>query len=295
MIQAAAYIRVSTGDQTEYSPDAQLRAIRAWAAARDMEILPENVFSDEGISGRRADRRPAFQAMIGRAREKPRPFSVILVHRFDRFARSREDSVIYKSMLKKKYGVRVLSVTESIEEEKFSLILEAMLEAMAEYYSLNLSEEVKKGMTEKALRGALQTSPPFGYKVHNNLLVPIPDEERFVRLIFEKYTAGASFTQISRELNSMGAKTHRGGSFDSRAVKYILQNPVYIGCLRWTPSGRAGRTVGRDTITVPDCHRPIVSREIWQTAAERLDEYHRRRKKLHPEAPMENWVRPSDI
>ena len=159
---AAAYIRVSTDDQTEFSPDAQLKALRRYASQNNLVLDERYIFSDEGISGRKAEKRPGFMSMIAQAKSKEHPFDVILVHKFDRFARSREDSVVYKSMLKRECNVRVISITESVEDDKFSVILEAMLEAMAEYYSINLSDEVKKGMTEKATRGGLQHVPPFG-------------------------------------------------------------------------------------------------------------------------------------
>ena len=161
-ICAACYIRVSTEEQTEYSPEAQRRALDRYAQQHNMTILPEHVYIDAGISGRRAETRPAFMSMIAAAKLKPPPFSAILVHKFDRFARNREDSIIYKSMLRRQCGVQVISITEHLEDDRMSLILEAMLEAMAEYYSINLGDEVRKGMTEKARRGELQTVPPFG-------------------------------------------------------------------------------------------------------------------------------------
>jgi len=133
----ACYIRVSTDDQTEFSPDAQLKAIKDYAKKNNITLTKQYVYIDEGISGKKAEKRPAFMEMIATAKLKPRPFDVILVHKFDRFARSREDSVVYKSLLKKEAGIKVVSITESIEDDKFSIILEAMLEAMAEYYSIN--------------------------------------------------------------------------------------------------------------------------------------------------------------
>ena len=159
--EAACYIRVSTEDQTEYSPEAQRRALEHYARQHQLTISPEHVYIDAGISGRRAETRPAFMAMIAAAKKRPPPFSVILVHKFDRFARNREDSIVYKSMLRRQCGVQVVSITEHLEDDKMSLILEAMLEAMAEYYSINLGDEVRKGMREKARRGELQTAPPL--------------------------------------------------------------------------------------------------------------------------------------
>ena len=140
MTTGALYIRVSTEDQSEFSPAAQKRILLDYAKKNTLSIKPEHIFIDEGISGRTAAKRPAFMKMIATAKSKPKPFDVILVHKFDRFARSREDSIVYKSLLKRECNIRVLSITESIEDDKFSVLLEAILEAMAEYYSLNLSD-----------------------------------------------------------------------------------------------------------------------------------------------------------
>ena len=159
---AAAYIRVSTDDQTEYSPDAQLRELREWAAAHELVLDDRFIYADEGLSGRKAEKRPAFQEMIRTAKLKEHPFDVILVHKFDRFARSREDSVVYKSMLKR-CGVEVISIKEPLADGSYAGVMEAIYESFAEAYSINLGQEVKKGMTEKALRGEPQTAPPYGY------------------------------------------------------------------------------------------------------------------------------------
>ncbi len=270
MQNAAVYIRVSTDDQTEFSPDAQMRAIIQYAEKNSMKIKEEFIFKDEGISGRRADKRPGFQQMVGMAKLKPKPFDVILVHKFDRFARSREDSIVYKSLLRKECDIRVISITEQLEDDKFSVILEAMLEAMAEYYSLNLSDEVKKGMTEKAFRGELQTPAPFGYRMINGLLTPDGEEAEAVRSIFSRYVYNNdSLRSIASSINVMGFKTKRGNPFDSRLIEYIIYNPVYIGKIRWTPTGAA---VSRrdfnnpDTIIVDGKHDGIVDEKLWQEA-----------------------------
>ena len=150
---AAAYIRVSTDDQTAYSPMVQKEAILNFAEKNTFFIPPEFIFSDEGISGRTAEKRPAFISMINCALKKKNNISAVIVHKYDRFARSRDDAVIYKAMLKK-HGICVISVTEKMPfDHKFAVIYEAMLEAMAEYYSLNLSDEVKKTMIKKAEKG----------------------------------------------------------------------------------------------------------------------------------------------
>ena len=272
MQKAACYIRVSTNDQTEFSPDAQLKAIKKYAQNNNILLDDDYIFVDEGISGRKADKRPAFQQMIKIAKSKPKKFDVILVHKFDRFARSREDSVVYKSLLKRECNIKVISITETIEDDKFSVILEAMLEAMAEYYSLNLSDEVKKGMTEKASRGQFQASPPFGYTIENGVLTIIQDEAKIIKFIFEKFAnKELNKLQIAKYINSLGYRTHRGNEFEHRTIDYILQNPVYIGYARWNPSGKLKRGQITDkTIIEKSQHQAIVSEELFKQANDLL-------------------------
>lgn len=271
---AAAYIRVSTDEQTEYSPAAQLEDILSFAAARSITVPKEFIFTDEGISGRTAERRPAFIAMIKAARKKSNSISLILVHKYDRFSRKKDDQVLYKAMLKKD-GIRVISVKEPIpEDDKFAVIYESMLEAMAEYYSLNLAEEVKKTMVKKAERGEYQTAAPFGYKNECKSLVVIPAEADIIRYIFDSFAnRHAAVNAIAASLNDMGITTHRGGSFEGRTISYILNNPVYCGYTRWTPDGRTRRNFSNpSTITAKGCFEPIISEELFNKAQSRYKE-----------------------
>lgn len=235
---AAVYIRVSTDSQTEYSPDAQLKAIKEYAKKHDIEIDPRYIFKDEGISGRKAEKRPAFMEMIKIAKSKPSPFNKILVHKFDRFARNREDSIVYKSLLKKECKVDVVSITEDFGEDKFSVILEAMLEAMAEYYSLNLSDEVLKGMTEKAQRGEIQQVAPYGYINNNKTLEINEDEAKIVKLVYNDFLNGLGFKKIANKLNSMSITTKRGNKWEVRTIEYMLRNPIYKGYVMWVPGSK---------------------------------------------------------
>ena len=293
MLRGACYIRVSTDNQTEFSPDAQLKAIKKYAENNNIILDDDYVFVDEGISGRKADKRPAFQEMIKIAKSKPKKFDVILVHKFDRFARSREDSVVYKSLLKKECNIKVVSITESIEDDKFSVILEAMLEAMAEYYSLNLSDEVKKGMTEKAERGQYQASPPFGYKMKDGKLEIVEDEANIVKVIFEKFTSKElNILQITKYINNLGYKTHRGNSFENRTIEYILTNPVYIGYSRWTPTGKIknGRST-EDTIIKKSEHEPIIDEETFNKASELVQKNKQMHKRYYkPNTNNLHWL-----
>lgn len=190
MKTGAAYIRVSTDMQVELSPDSQLKLIKQYAKQNDIILNKEYIFADDGISGRTAEKRPEFMRMIATAKTTPRPFDVILVWNFSRFARNREDSIVYKSMLRKECGIEVISISEPVGEDKTSILIEALLEAMDEYYSINLAEEVKRGMTEKVSRGGIVAAPPFGYTVKDGIYVPDEREAPVVKMIFEKYLAG---------------------------------------------------------------------------------------------------------
>lgn len=278
MKTAACYIRVSTDDQLEYSPDSQLEKIRDFAKRNDMILPEEFVFiEDEGVSGRKAAKRREFQHMIAIAKSKPKPFDVILVWKFSRFARNREDSIVYKSMLRKQLGIEVISVSENIGDDKLSVITEAIIEAMDEYYSINLAEEVKRGMTEKAKRGEYCTYAPFGYKLENKQLVIVPDQAEIIREVFTKYVNGWGQKRIALWLNEMGITSIRGGKIEVRTIDYWLNNPVYHGFTRWTPAGKIRRDFHNpDSIIAQGTHELIVDENLWQMAQERLTEQKRK-------------------
>lgn len=269
MKTAAAYIRVSTEEQTEYSPDSQLKAVRKYAKEHDMILPDEFVFMDEGISGRTAGKRPEFQRMIGTAKLKPKPFDVILLWKFSRFARNRQDSIVYKSMLRKQCGIDVVSVSEQLGEDNTSILIEALIEAMDEYYSLNLAEEVRRGMNEKFSRGGVVSQPPFGYHMGNGHFVP-DDNADIVRMIFDDFNSGEKVIAIARKLNSMGITTNRGNQWENRTVEYVLTNPVYIGKLRRS-SDTSDRTdrFHEDSILVDGNHEPLIEQSVFEEAQAR--------------------------
>lgn len=292
MKTAALYIRVSTDDQTEYSPDAQKRALMEYARRNDIMVESSNIFVDEGKSGRNADKRPEFMRMIASAKTKPRPFDLILVHKFDRFARSREDSIVYKSLLRKECGIQVVSITEQIEDDKFSVILEAMLEAMAEYYSLNLADEVKKGMTEKALRGEVQTKASYGYRMKNKALEVVPEEAEVVRRMYQSVIDGKTCFGIAQLLNDAGIRNKNGNRWENRTVRYVIANPLYKGYVRWNPTGkkdlRQFRFQNENFIVSQGTHEPIVSEEIWEQANAMIEKKFTPNRK--PADMYKNWM-----
>ena len=272
MKTAAAYIRVSTEEQTELSPDSQLKLIREFAKKNDYILPDEFIYHDDGISGRTAAKRPGFNKMIGTAKISPRPFDAILVWKFSRFARNREDSIVYKSMLRKR-GIDVVSISEPVGDDKMSVLIEALIEAMDEYYSINLAEEVKRGMTEKFNRGQKVSGPPIGYIIKNNEFVPDERTVPIVQDIFDMFVnRNLGYVNIAHALNDRGIKTKYGNNFENRTVQYILGNPVYIGKQRWTPGGGSkSHYKNTENVLIVDANHPaIIDTDIFEKAQEKM-------------------------
>ena len=271
MKTAAAYIRVSTDKQTELSPDSQLKEIRGFAKRSNILLLENHIYRDEGISGRDVKHRGAFLDMINDAKKKPAPFDIVLVWKFSRFARNREDSIVYKTMLKKN-GVQVISVSEPLPDDDISSMTEAMIEAMDEYYSKRLSGEVYRGMKEKLSRGLPVSAAPLGYYIENGHYYP-SDQAPFVRRIFEEYANGAGLRQIAVKYGNLGLRTTRGNMPDNRFIEYMLRNPVYIGKIRWCTNGRGASKRDYDNannMIVDGVHESIISTELFNKVQQRL-------------------------
>lgn len=278
---AAAYIRVSTDRQTELSPDSQLRIIKEYAKQNGYNIPSEYIFREDGLSGKYVKKRPQFIEMIGLAKQKPAPFSTILVWKFSRFARNQEESIVYKSMLKKN-DVSVISCSETLDEENpFSSLIERIIEWMDEYYSIRLSGEVLRGMSEKVKRGQPVTIPSFGYDIVDKQYVINEEKAAIVRKIFTDYIDGKSSMQIASELNEIGVKTTRGNPFENRTIDYILKNPVYIGKIRWNQNGKTDYRYSnnKDIVYTQGVHKSIVSDEIFYKVQNLIEANGRKQRK----------------
>ena len=271
---AAAYVRVSTDDQGEYSPDSQIKLIREFAKKNGYILPDEYIFRDDGISGKDIKHRPAFNQMIALAKSEEHPIDTILVWKFSRFARNQEESIVIKNLLRK-INVEVRSISEPVDPDStFGTLIERIIEWMDEYYLINLSGEVKRGMLERASRGEIVTPPSFGYYVENGTYVPHPDEAPVIRRIFESYLAGNGLRNIASSLGAEGIRTKRGNQPDNRFVEYILRNPVYIGKIRWSKDGRIAskRKFDDENILIIDGkHQPLIDMNTWDAVQAKLD------------------------
>ena len=221
----AIYARFSSDNQREESIDAQIRAAKEFLERAGWSLV--DVYIDRAKSAT-SDRRPDFQRMISDAKQKK--FDIVLVHKMDRFSRDKFDSVYYKKILKDK-GIKVVSVTEKLDNSPESLILEGLIESMAQYYSANLSREVRKGMKETAMKCKhTGGTPPLGYDVDEQKKYTINLQEAFiVREIFSKYLEGYGYNYLLEYLKEKGYKTKKGKDFCKRAIYDILRNRKYTG------------------------------------------------------------------
>ena len=212
-------------------------------------------YIDRAISGK-TDDRPDFQRMISDSRK--RAFQYVIVYKLDRFARNRYDSAIYKHKLKQN-GVKVISAMENIGDNPESIILEAVLEASAEYYSLELAQKIKRGMRESALKGQFCGGGiPFGYKSAGGRLVIDEAKAPFVKKAFEQYAAGVPKKQIIEELNAAGLRNRNGKPFGNTALQVALQSEKYIGILRW------------NDIVIENGCPALIDRETFDKVQERI-------------------------
>ena len=281
---AAAYIRVSDERQDEYSPDSQRKLILSFAAKNGFYVPDHLIFYDDGISAKTAVKRDAFQSMIALAKEKDPPFKAIIVWKFSRFARNQEESIVYKNMLKKN-GVQVFSVSEPIPEDVYGGLIERVIEWMDEFYLIRLSEEVRRGMTEKASRGETMCAAPFGYTYNKTTKIydPDPREGPAVADIFRSFLAGEKVKAIAIRLNAAGFRSKRGNPLDNRAIDYILRNPVYTGKIRWSPEGRHSKDrylkTGQEVLVTPGRHPPLISDDLFSAVQEKIADQKRKYQK----------------
>lgn len=254
-----AYARYSSTNQREESIDAQLRAIREYCKKENIELIAE--FKDEAISGK-SDNREDFQKMINQLLKGHLQADFVLVHKFNRFARNKYDSALYKKKLKD-VDIKVISVSQKIDDTPEGELLEGFLETIDQYYSANLAVEVRKGLRENALKGKHAGGQVlFGYSLDENGYYRPNENAKIVRRIFEEYAAGYPKTDICDRLNKEGYRNQRGKKFNTRTLYDLLRNEKYIGNYVYTIERK--ETIRLDGII----KNPPIDRELWEQVQE---------------------------
>ena len=229
-MQAVIYARYSSDSQRDESIDGQIRECMDYAFCNGITVI--NTYIDRAMSARTAER-PEFQKMIKDSEQKL--FDVVLVYKLDRFSRDRYDSAIYKHILKQN-GVRVISAMEQISQGPEGIILEAILEGYSEYYSAELSQKIRRGQHDNALKcknnGGVM---PLGYRPDptTGILAVNPVTAPLVQEIFRRYDCGESITGIKQSFINQGIKTSQGKDFTIGSLSQILKNRKYIGEYRY--------------------------------------------------------------
>ena len=283
-MKVALYARVSSDQQAEKnnSIPSQLRLLHEYALKHSIEVTKEYV--DEGESALSINR-PAFLEMIAETKKKFPPFQTILVWKLSRFARNRQDSILYKSMLKKR-GIEVISISEPIDDTPQGQLMEGMIEVIDEFYSAVLAQETLRGMVENARKGYRNGGfPVYGYKN-----VQVFDEKgnpktkyeinepeaKVVKLIFELYATGNGLKNIVMELGRREIKPRSGSYWSKSTVANILRNETYIG---WTVfNKRDKKTMGRqfkrkeEWIIIKNTHEPIISEKLFDRIQKLIEE-----------------------
>ena len=266
---AVVYARYSSHNQTEQSIEGQLAAAKAYADAKGYTIIHEYI--DRAMTGR-TDNRDAFQQMLNDCAK--RKFQVIIVWKVDRFGRNREE-ITFNKYRAKKNGVRVEYVAESLPDTAEAVILESVLEGMAEYYSLQLSQNIKRGYLENAKKCKYAGGRvPFGYKLDEEKhFIPDPSTAPVVCSIFRAYADGATVTEIINDLNAKGIKTSQKEPFTKNSLGTLLKNEKYIGIYDFK----------NGTVRIEDGVPALIDKDTFYRVQEML--------KINRRAPAQTWNR----
>ena len=225
-MRGVIYARYSPGpDQTERSIEGQVADCQAYADRNDIDII--SVYADRHVSGRSLKGRLEFQRMIKDAEKGL--FDCVVTWKVDRFGRDRYDIANNKMKLKRT-GVKLLYSKESIPEGPEGIILESVLEGLAEYYSADLAQKISRGYRENAKKGVWTFPLPLGYtRDEHKHVVPDPVVAPLIRRCFELYAAGTKEKELVEWLRSQGVTGQRGKPIGNGVVYRILRSRRYLG------------------------------------------------------------------
>ncbi len=253
-MKAVIYARYSSDNQREESIEGQIRECMDFANQMGVTVI-EN-YIDRALTAT-SDNRPDFQRMIRDSNKHC--FDMIIVWKLDRFSRDRYDSAHYKHILKKN-GVRVVSAKENISAGPEGIILESMLEGMAEYYSAELSVKVKRGLKENALKGKVNGGQvPYGYYIDEEQKLSIDTTlAPIVQEAFTMYADGKMIKDIVKYFNEKGIVTRNGKPMSYNIIQYMLSNRKYIGEYKY------------NDIVIPDGVPAIIDTDLFERVQRRL-------------------------
>ncbi len=227
MKAAVIYARYSSERQTEQSIEGQLRVCNDYAERNDLKIV--GTYIDRAMTGKN-DNRKDFQRMLRDCSKHE--WEIVLVYKLDRFSRNKYEMAMHRKTLRDN-GVRLVSAMENIPDSPEGIILESLLEGMAEYYSAELAQKVRRGQIESLNKGHwLGGQTPYGYKVVDKKLVIDEDQAEVVKYIYRQYAAGVIVKDIIKDLTQKGI-FNKGKPFTRSTMYYLLANEKYSGVFRY--------------------------------------------------------------
>ena len=221
---AAIYARYSSSAQNDASIEQQVAECRQYADDNRMTVVA--VYEDRAISGR-SDKRPGFQKML-RAAERGE-FQVLIAYKSNRISRNMQSALTYEQKLSDA-GVRVVYCKEEFGDNATGRFMLRTMMNMNQFYSENMSEDIRRGMIDSARKGKVTGSIPYGYKKGDDRTYQIDEPAAgTVREIYSRYLAGETLADIRRDFNARGLRTKRGQPWGKNSFHVILTNAKYTG------------------------------------------------------------------
>lgn len=255
-MKCVLYARVSTDKQAEkeLSIPAQLRAMRDYAHRRGWSVLTEYI--EPGASAKTTDR-PALQQLLADIRNSEQPVGAVVVHKIDRLARNVYDHATIRAILKR-HSIALASVVENVDESVSGQLVENIMASIAQFYSANLADEVRKGMRQKVLSGGWPHMVPRGYmqtkrsEGATSVVEIEPCDGPLMRKAFELYATGwYSIKAVAHLIANEGLRNRTGRAIAPQYLRDLLSNPFYVGRLRWKD------------LEVRGSHEPLVTQDLF--------------------------------
>ena len=274
--KVAIYCRVSTTEQAEegYSIGEQKKLLTYECEKNGNTVY--KIYSDEGISGKNITARPALKELLNDANEGK--FDSVMVWKINRIGRNLKD-VLDMVDLFDRNNITFKSATEPFDTTTPGGRMHFQMVALiGEFERGTIAQNVKMGMMARAREGRWNGNVVIGYdlklkeyttnkKRKDTELVVNEKEAEIVRTIFTMYSQGNGYKAIANYLNKFGYKTKKGNPFSLTAIKDILNNPVYIGKIRynlrpnWSEKRRKG--TNSNPLIVDGKHEAIIEQELW--------------------------------
>ena len=261
MKNAVVYARYSSDKQTEQSIEGQIHVCDSFAKSNNYNIV--DYYIDRAMTGTN-DNRASFQKMLKDSAKKE--WDYVIVYKLDRFSRNKYETAIHKKTLRDN-GVKLISAMENIPDTPEGILMESLLEGMAEYYSVELSQKVARGMRETRSKGLFPGGKVlYGYKLENRKLYANEEESKIVQDIFTAYAEGCNCKEILTSLNNKAVFHNNGKPFDRQKLYSLLRNEKYAGIYR------------HDNEVYTNIYPAIISEELFEIV----------RKKIKLRAPKDN-------